>query len=40
MLNNSAPVLDTDYIDCTFAQGWWEDPAYAIDQESEIDASE
>ena len=40
MLNNIAPVLAADPVECTFAQGWWEDPAYAIDLESEIDASE
>lgn len=37
MLDTNAPSPETD-IDCTFAQGWWEDPAYAIDLESETEA--
>jgi hypothetical protein len=40
MLETDAPNHVTDHIDCMFAQGWWEDPAYAIDLESEIDAAQ
>ena len=39
MIDSSGSVLGTDHIDCTFAEGWWEDPAYAIDMESETEAA-